>query len=917
MSMKKILICALCFIMLITPINGMVFADRGGEMADNMSEIKDSIKDEVALLTKAGVIALSEQYDPNEIVTRAEFAAYTAAAIGEDGKMNISYFSDVPTSYWAADSINILVDRKIIDKADDGKFNPDEPITYPQACKMMAAMTGYRAYADPDKIMNEYVSVAQKAGFGINTAKSDSITLAEAIKLLYNAMRTDLMSVISASGDSYTLKPEKGETVFSVYHNIKFSDGRVQSVYGKTMNSQRAESGRMFIDGEKFSVTADVDTNALFGRYVDFAYIDESDTKNTKTVIYATGRYDRDVTTVLYDDIKSFDESTKTLTYFADGDSGKERTKSAASNAVTVLNGQSYDKGIKSEIDKLIDGSRKGEVTYISGSGSSVCDLICVTSYELFGADSYNSADKKFYSANKQERICIDDCESYVIKDVFDSEIEPDGISGGPYMIAAADNKESLVIIVCSKKTEGILTKITATDRELVIGDTSYIADKAFFENNKDKFNTSASYRVWFDLYGEIIDCVMVDSQGMKNGYITKTALVDSGFEKELMFRIYSPSDNKLDDYKLSSRVKIDEKTYKSEDYLDITAAFPEDSTGGSSVNVGRQVIRFQLAKDGRICKIDTANRSDSEDKNSTLRRISNGTESLVYSSAVKRLGMNVYVGSNKTNIMVVPNVNENGEVVINGNVADDTAELYSNRFTFTDWLTYTTDVFKYCDDSPLPDLVLVYTDMIESDYNIIMFDDIVMALGSGGEVVNKLVGRSMGAEVGYETDERLDTSPLNLKKGDIISVAKNSETGKIYSITKMFDAERKQFENNLSWTDPDRYWYGGNYSDNASGIWRGQKYQVTKGYVYDIKDNIITSSYKLSLARDEIISEVTDISKCPIIVFDPKLNKNQIYMGNASDIQTYKTAGAECDIVLTSSYNATIRQIFVIKQNK
>ena len=120
MSMKKILICALCFIMLIMPINGMVFADRGGETADNMSEIKDSIKDEVALLTKAGVIALSEQYDPNEIVTRAEFAAYTAAAIGEDGKMNISYFSDVPTSYWAADSINILVDRKIIDKANDG-----------------------------------------------------------------------------------------------------------------------------------------------------------------------------------------------------------------------------------------------------------------------------------------------------------------------------------------------------------------------------------------------------------------------------------------------------------------------------------------------------------------------------------------------------------------------------------------------------------------------------------------------------------------------------------------------------------------------------------------------------------------------------------------------------------------------------
>ena len=62
---------------------------------------------------------------------------------------------------------------------------------------------------------------------------------------------------------------------------------------------------------------------------------------------------------------------------------------------MTVLNGQPYDKGIKSEIDKLIDGSRKGEVTYISGNGSSACDLICVTSYELFGADSVQFGGQK------------------------------------------------------------------------------------------------------------------------------------------------------------------------------------------------------------------------------------------------------------------------------------------------------------------------------------------------------------------------------------------------------------------------------------------------------------------------------------------------------------------------------------------
>ena len=905
--------------MLITSIGGTAYAEQTDATVtdDKTAEIKESIKDEVTLLTKVGVLALSEQYDPTGIVTRAEFAAYTAAAIGEDGKMDISYFSDVPTSYWAADSINTLVDRKIIDKADDGKFNPDEPITYAQACKMMAAMTGYKAYADMDKIMNEYVSVAQKAGFGITTAKSESITLAEAVRLLYNAMRTDLMSVISASGDSYTLKPEKGETVFSVYHNVKFSDGRVQSVYGKTMNSQRAESGQMFINGEKFSVTADVDTNALFGRYVDFAYIDESDAKNIKTVIYATGRYTKDVTTVLYDDIKSFDESTRTLAYYADGDSGKERTKSAAENAVTVLNGQPYDKGIKSEIDKLIDGSRKGEVTYISGSGSSACDLICVTSYELFGVDSYNSSDKKFYSANKKETIKLDDYETYVIKDVFGSEVETDSIQSGPYMIAAAENKETVTVVICSKKVEGTLTQINQTDKALVVDNTEYIADKLFFEKNSNKFKVGASYRFWLDQYDEIIDFITSGSDGMKTGYITKTALVDSGFEKELMLRIYTPADSAFNDFKLADRVKIDEETYKAENYKDIAAVFPGNaSVSGGGVSLERQIIRYSLNADGKINKIDTRNIGSGESKDTTLRRISNGIEDLVYTSTMKRLGMNMIVDS-KTSILVVPKTNDNGEIIVNGKILEETARMYSNTFTFSDWQTYTMEVFKYSDETLAPDLVVVYTEPKEADYNVIMYEDIITALGSEGEIVRKLTGISMGTAVQYELDDMVDLSGLNLKKGDIVRVESDFKKEKVYTVTKMFDSEKYVFEDNQTWKDPDRYWYGGNYTQNSSGVWRGQKYQLTKGYAYDIKGSMAGISYKLSMAYNDEISEMTDLSKYSITVFDPNLEKNQIYSGSTSDILTFKTAGADCDMVITSSVQATIKQVFIFKNKK
>lgn len=199
--------------MALSSVTGIVFADNESEAVaatENKEERRNSLREEVYVLTKAGVVELSEQYDPDSVVTRAEFAQYAAAAINASGKKEMTYFSDVPLSHWAVDSINALVDMKVIDRAADGKFNPEEPITYPQACKILDVITGYKAYADMDKIMDEYVSVARKAGFGINTASYDQITIAEAVQLIYNAMRTDLMTVISAGDDTYTAQPQKG-----------------------------------------------------------------------------------------------------------------------------------------------------------------------------------------------------------------------------------------------------------------------------------------------------------------------------------------------------------------------------------------------------------------------------------------------------------------------------------------------------------------------------------------------------------------------------------------------------------------------------------------------------------------------------------------------------------------------------------
>ena len=905
--------------MALSSVTGIVFADNESEAvtnADKQEELRNSIREEVYLLTKTGVVELSEQYDPTTVVTRAEFAQYAAAAINASGKKEMTYFSDVPLSHWAVDSINALVDMKVIDRAADGKFNPEEPITYPQACKILDVITGYKAYADMDKIMDEYVSVARKAGFGINTASYDQITIAEAVQLIYNAMRTDLMTVISAGDDTYTAQPQKGENIFSVYHNIKFTDGRVQSVFGKTINSMRAESGEAYIGGEKYEVDSDVDIDEFFGRYINFAYREAKDAQKTKTVIYAEARYEKDVTEILYDDIKGYNEGTKTLSYYDGVNREKLKTKTADSNATIVLNGQPYDKGIKSEIDRLVDGTRKGDVTYISADGSSTCDLIIVTSYEIFEADSYTPSDEKFYSTDKTNTVCLDDYQNCYIFDTTGKVLDTSSLSTGPFMIAASDNKESITIVVCTKKVEGTLSAVNPTEKLYTIGDEEYKADKTFYEKNKDALAVGASYRIWLDMYDEIVEYATLSTDGMKTGFITKTALTDNVFDTNIIFKIYTRDDNTLKEFKLASKVNIDEETYKSENYKDVAAAFPGNSVvSDNTVKIERQVIRYKLNKDGDIDKIDTVNVSAAEDKENTLTSITNGTKNMFYSWFANRFGMNVHVAST-TSFMVVPKVNADGDVVVNGNVVEDSVRMYSNKMTPEDWSTYTVEAFKFSNETLSPDLIVAYVDQKKADYNIIMYEDVVMGLDSEGNLVSKLTGKSIGEDIELQLDDTVDMSALNLKKGDIVRVEKEYLKGeKAYSVTKMYDAEKNLFEDNGSWIDPERYWYSGTYSEGNGQNWRNQMYQLTRAYAYDVKNGVVASSYTLPMAHDGVISEMENCYNVSVTVYDKNSDRNPIYKGSTEDIVTYKTAGEGCDIVLLSSTNTVIKQLFVIKQ--
>ena len=876
--------------------------------------IRESIKEETALLTSAGVIDLSEDYDPTKQVTRAEFAEFTAAAIKVEKQMEVSYFTDVPLSYWAVDSINSLADLNIISKASDGRFNPDRAITYVEACKMMAVMTGYDRYVNPDGGMNQYISIANNAGFGIVPSAKDKITVADAIKLLYNAMRVDLVMVDSVSGNKYMVKPNEGYNIFSSYHQIKFDDGRVEGVYGKSLSDTIIQTGKTRINDVDYYVAGTVSMDEYFGRYIEFAY-KEKNKNYDSTVIYAKPKYKDDKMEIMYDDVVSYDEKTKKITYYeGEGNRAKKKIKTLSSGVTVIFNGRTYGKVLKTKLDEFVNGTRKGKVELISSNGSTDIDLVVITSYEIFAKDAYSASSKMFYADGGKRTLKIEDYSDYTIRDANNIAVHENQMTAGPYMIAESDDKEILSVIICSEKVEGTITSVG--DDEVRIGDEIYEFDKQFYDDNYDKLQTGTAYAFYLDIYNKIIDMSVYSKDGMKNGYLTRASFTDGDLAEDIMFKLYTADDETYEWYRIADKIKIDGVLYKSGQVKDIIGALPGSlSVIDGTIKVDRQVVRYSTNEDGAINVIDTRNVLPNEDEDTTLRRITEDVKTGYYHGGRKVLGMRGYIDTSNVKYMVVPNTNDNGEIVLNGKTVEDTKNKYSNKFTFEDWKLYTYELFKYSSDTVAADLVVVYSDPLVANYTTIMYNKINEEVDDEGMVVNMLYGYSKGGETKLTVDETVDLSDVDISKGDIIRTETDTSGKIIYSITKMYDSNDGKFEPNGSWTDPDRYWYAADYTADNIGVYRGDHYQMSSGYVIDTKKNVVSLAYTIPMAYEGTISEIFSASGIPVTIFEPSLSKNAIYTGQLSDILTYKSMGEACDKVLVSCDNGTIKQIFVIRK--
>lgn len=197
-NLKKVLALVIAFSMMLSVV---AFAGYNDVEADA------DYAGAVELLSALDIIKGDDQgnFNPDNTITRAEMAAIICRAKGlEDaatGAMGPTAFTDVAADHWAAGYVNLASQNGIINGYGDGKFGPEDTVTYEQAIKMIVCALGFEPMAAAKGGWpTGYLVVAN--GYKMTAGASVNATRANIAIIVANAMNTPMMDQTSFGTDA-------------------------------------------------------------------------------------------------------------------------------------------------------------------------------------------------------------------------------------------------------------------------------------------------------------------------------------------------------------------------------------------------------------------------------------------------------------------------------------------------------------------------------------------------------------------------------------------------------------------------------------------------------------------------------------------------------------------------------------------
>ena len=423
-------------------------------------------------------------FNPQNPITRGEFACLAARLLGIEQSGGAEHFSDVPEEHFAYSAISLLTEAGLVNGF-EGNFYPNDNISSAEAVKIAVNLLGYGVKAElRGGYPGGYMAMASEIGLKTDPNASEKITRESAAELIYSTLSKNMLEQ-TTFGDRYEYDILKGNTILNKYRKISEARGIITNNKNTLLEGTTPISdGMVEINGARY-FTGKTNAESLLGYNIKFYYSYDDD--NNNTLLYVEP-YNTSTTALNGDDIQRL--AGNRLYYSDEGD--KERSINLDDNAKIIFN--------KGYLGKLSSGAYNGmfagltgdtSLEFIDNNDDGRYDIVIFTEFETYVVEYYN----------QNEMIIFDKTgKSLDVSDINNIEISQYTLTKNGEKISVDDIKEWDVLTILKgddfveihntrRPVAGPISEIYTNKSKTyaIIDEKSYLVS----ENIKDKLQFS------------------------------------------------------------------------------------------------------------------------------------------------------------------------------------------------------------------------------------------------------------------------------------------------------------------------------------------------------------------------------------------------------------------------------------------
>lgn len=635
MSFKKTLVVLTVMAMLLT---SAVTVSAGTVLTDVAGT---KYADAAARLTALGVLTGFEDgtFKPNDTITRAQFAAVAARALGLQSAADLSKvdtrFGDVPGSHWAAGYINVAVDQGLLRGYPDGTFKPESQVTYAEALAILVRALGYEPSVKGTWPTNYIVKGAELGlSKGVTVTANTPAVRGDVALMTDNSLTVDLMKQTSF-GDSPKWEPQVGKNLLT--ENLKltkvsatsgsntYTKFRVTEVPKFALASMHTDNKVTLggVDGNPgagtFKMLSSYNPDDLFGRVVT-AYKDSNDVIISVKVETSSGD-------VISDTVSSVSttgaESGWTITF--SGNTSKSYnfvTDSTADNALGNVAFRKYktDGTVESSLTDSVLTELANEdnfgptkvVAVLDGNGR-IAALEAWQRDNSWIVTSVDTTNKKIEYQNTNATKAITNVADWTMRIVRNGTVVGLGDIKAGDVLEVYGSGDYRYLVATDNKVTGKTTAITAAtvgiqDYRLKVNDTEYeLSEKAYYSTDSGATVTQFSTSNVVDILD--VDATLYLNQFGRVRYVQAGSTATSSNVVKGIVLSY-PTVDTSEGTTYYVRITKTDGTNVSYPFKDSAASADfqngvDDAAGADDPSVG-DLVQIKLDSDGKVTSVDT-----------------------------------------------------------------------------------------------------------------------------------------------------------------------------------------------------------------------------------------------------------------------------------------------------------------------